>query len=232
MYAPSASLQARVMENHYKPPDQQSEKTYRESFNGNEQRWMLMGSMNDRMHIYYLQERQQQPTNDFKLFVVQRPDDLEPDLTIPKTPPLLLAFRGTKTFDDVIADLTTLPNILSESERYKQDKEKIDRELLQSGRCTEQSPCDVFITGHSLGGAVAMEISDAYKQDNRLRIKGGHLFNSFFQPKDFEDQRNERLFVKHYMNTDPLYKGEALPGVNVGILTRGILTREASVPRT
>lgn len=125
----------------------------------------------------------------------------------------MFVFKGTKDVEDLKADAQVFVSGLANSGRYKRDLADVNNNIMRL--CTQNKPCTVTLTGHSLGGAIAMEVSRDLQNNPRVNLQGGDLFNSFYQPKDFD---NEQLFTKHYIDVDPLHTGKPL-----GIDLRGAM---------
>jgi len=119
---------------------------------------------------------------------------------------VIIAIRGTvKTSPvDITADLSLLVNQLAKTIRYKGDKEVVQRIL------TRWPSDNVYITGHSLGGAIATQLKRDFPT-----IKGAFVFNSAFQLKDLANQGQN--IVRWYTTTDPLYQagGNQFAGVKM-----------------
>jgi len=115
---------------------------------------------------------------------------------------IVIAVRGTQDKGDMWADASLAFNALGRTKRYKDD-EKVVREVLNA-----YPNFDVYITGHSLGGAVADRLMRDFP-----RIHSGVTYNPAFETSSFFNKNNnERI----YHDADPLGKiGRYLPTATV-----------------
>jgi hypothetical protein len=105
----------------------------------------------------------------------------------------LAASRGTATAGDVLTDITLAAGALQLTNRYRQD-----RALLQE--LAAASPSARFgFTGHSLGGAVARQLSI----DLGDRSLGGTTFNSAFDATQLAPSRHGSM-TNYYTRGDAL----------------------------
>ena len=115
---------------------------------------------------------------------------------------IVIAVRGTQDKGDMWADVSLAFNALGRTKRYKDD-EKVVREVLNA-----YPNYDVYITGHSLGGAVADRLMKDFP-----RIHSGVTYNPAYETSSFfKKNNNERI----YNEEDPLGKlGRYLPTATV-----------------
>jgi hypothetical protein len=119
----------------------------------------------------------------------------------------VITIRGTilTSRQDIGADLYLVGNSLSSTSRYKTDKDIVAQAIAR------YSAYKVYVAGHSLGGAIAMQL----KRDFGSAIAGVQTFNSAFQPTDLGNKDMDTQH--HYTSTDPLYHlgGKHLANVTV-----------------
>jgi hypothetical protein len=104
---------------------------------------------------------------------------------------IVIAVRGTYDAEDVKADALLLFNALTSSNRYKRDLRFVKKILDVYGYD------NVYVTGHSLGGAIAEQLKRDIPQ-----IKGGTTFNPAYQLKDLFNTNSN--IQKKYSTYDPL----------------------------
>jgi hypothetical protein len=114
---------------------------------------------------------------------------------------VVIAVRGSSDKRDWLQTNTMLPfGRLTTTSRYKEDKKFVADNLAKFAEGN-----DVYIVGHSLGGAIANQL-----QIDFPIIQGGITFNPAFQPMDF---LNKSKIQRKYTSGDPLGKlGRYLPG--------------------
>lgn len=114
---------------------------------------------------------------------------------------IVIAVRGSADKRDWLQTNTMLPfGKLTTTARYKEDKKFVADNLAKFAQGN-----DVYIVGHSLGGAIANQL-----QIDFPIIQGGITFNPAFQPMDF---LNKSKVQRKYTSGDPLGKlGRYLPG--------------------
>jgi hypothetical protein len=114
---------------------------------------------------------------------------------------VVIAVRGSSDKRDWLQTNTMLPfGRLTTTSRYKEDKEFVADNLAKFSQGN-----DVYIVGHSLGGAIANQL-----QIDFPIIQGGITFNPAFQPMDYF---NKSKIQRKYTSGDPLGKlGRYLPG--------------------
>jgi len=114
---------------------------------------------------------------------------------------VVIAVRGSSDKRDWLQTNTMLPfGRLTTTSRYKEDKKFVADNLAKFSQGN-----DVYIVGHSLGGAIANQL-----QIDFPIIQGGITFNPAFQPMDF---LNKSKIQRKYTSGDPLGKlGRYLPG--------------------
>ena len=108
---------------------------------------------------------------------------------------IIIGVRGTEVKDteDLKADASLPFNQLKTIGRYRKDAAFV-REVLA------QFPAyQVFLTGHSLGGAIDNQLKRDFPQ-----LKDAVEFNPAFQSKDLIYQQPG--IKRYYISTDPLYK--------------------------
>jgi len=117
---------------------------------------------------------------------------------------VIIAVRGSADSRDWLGTNTLLPfNALTWSARYKEDKKFVADNLPKYSQGN-----DVYVVGHSLGGAIA----DQLQKDFPI-IKGGLSFNPAYQPLDF---LKKSKVERKYNSRDPLgLLGRFLPGAKV-----------------
>jgi hypothetical protein len=117
---------------------------------------------------------------------------------------VVIAVRGSADKRDWLQTNTMLPfGRLTTTARYKEDKQFVANNLAKFAEGN-----DVYIVGHSLGGAIANQL-----QIDFPIIQGGITFNAAFQPMDFF---NKSKVQRKYTSGDPLGKlGRYLPGSTV-----------------
>lgn len=107
---------------------------------------------------------------------------------------IIVAFRGTKEQ----IDFKSWPNIalsnLSSGARFQEDL----RAFEEIKRKYPPNQYKYFVTGHSLGSAIAREMIRKFPF-----IKAGETFNGANQLKDINDPTSKLKF--HYIDKDPLY---------------------------
>jgi len=110
---------------------------------------------------------------------------------------VLLGVRGTVTTDwrDLKADLSLVFNQLRTTQRYQADKAAVAR----LAAAFPPSANDWYFAGHSLGGAVALQL-----QRDFPFIHAGIGFNSALQPADVWSQPAGDTQL--YIAGDPLYR--------------------------
>lgn len=123
----------------------------------------------------------------------------------PGTDELVVSARGSKDLRDWKTNATLPFNGLASSDRYKEDKAFVNEALEKYGKDKK-----VYVTGHSLGGAVAEQL----KKDIPA-IKKGKTYNPAFQGSDFFS-RNNSAVKREYGSGDILgLFGQYLPGAKV-----------------
>lgn len=123
----------------------------------------------------------------------------------PGTNELIVSARGSKDLRDWKTNITLPFNGLASSDRYKEDKAFVNQALEKYGKDKK-----VYITGHSLGGAVAEQL----KKDIPA-IKKGKTYNPAFQGSDFFSRKNSSV-KREYGSGDALgIFGRYLPGAKV-----------------
>jgi len=108
---------------------------------------------------------------------------------------VMVALRGTFDSTDLKADVSLPLNKLRETQRYRRDA----MELQQIVKRYSPSRYEYYVSGHSLGGAVAMLLKRDYPF-----IRYGVGYNSAYQPQDVA--REDPAVKKIYTNQDPLYQ--------------------------
>lgn len=117
---------------------------------------------------------------------------------------IIIAVRGSVDSRDWLRTNTVLPlGRLTNTSRYKEDKKFVGDNLAKYAQGN-----DVYVVGHSLGGAIANQL-----QLDFPIIQGGLSFNPAFQPQDYFKKSNVH---RKYTEGDPLGKlGRYLPGAEV-----------------
>lgn len=110
---------------------------------------------------------------------------------------IIISFRGTQTFRDVVADVKIGLNLLHKSKRFIEDENSILKNVFS---IYDPMEYDYYVTGHSLGGSLA----NIFRKKYNLFIRGGITFNSAFQPMSLINQDSE--IKKLYISDDPLYR--------------------------
>lgn len=108
---------------------------------------------------------------------------------------IIIGVRGTEIKDpqDLKADASLPINKLKSIGRYKKDEEFV-RSVL-----AEFPSHQVFLTGHSLGGAIDNQLKRDFPQ-----LRDAVEFNPAFQSKDLIYQQPG--IKRYYVSTDPLYR--------------------------
>jgi hypothetical protein len=108
---------------------------------------------------------------------------------------IILGVRGTEVKDpeDLKADASLPFNQLTMIQRYKRDKDFTANVL------REFPGYFVYLTGHSLGGAIDNQLKRDFPQ-----LKNAVEFNPAFQAKDIVFQQPG--IKRYYVSTDPLYR--------------------------
>jgi len=108
---------------------------------------------------------------------------------------IIIGVRGTEVKDpgDLKADASLPFNQLKSIGRYKKDAEFVKRVLAQF------PGYQVFLTGHSLGGAIDNQLKRDFPQ-----LKDAVEFNPAFQSKDLVFQQPG--IKRYYTSTDPMYR--------------------------
>jgi len=122
---------------------------------------------------------------------------------------IIVAVRGTEVTDtiDLGADASIIFSNLSNTPRYKKDKEIVEA-------LHKTYPTATFYgVGHSLGGAIV----DTLIEDGLL--KEGVSFNPAVQPKHYKDTRNARISHKE----DPLYNLLTKNATNVEVVDKPLV---------
>ena len=134
----------------------------------------------------------------------------------PGTDDLVVSARGSYDLRDWKTNATLPFNGLASSDRYKEDKAFVKDALEKYGKDKK-----VYITGHSLGGAVAEQL----KKDFPV-IKKGKTYNPAFQGSDFFSHKKSP--VERVYGTGDLLGvfGRHLPGSTLNETKRSI-TNEA-----
>ena len=105
---------------------------------------------------------------------------------------ILIAIRGTADARDALADANIPFNQLATTDRYKDDKQRIEM-------AHQEYPTDTFVAvGHSLGGAIA----DRLLEDGL--ITEIISFNGAIEPKNFQQPSPQHHRI--YRESDPLYQ--------------------------
>ncbi|XP_024367975.1 uncharacterized protein [Physcomitrium patens] len=106
--------------------------------------------------------------------------DIHPNAAAPR---LVIALRGTKTSNarDIRDNVRVLLNSLHQSIRYKKCQEIVlDLVTKFQGHPYNGKPHEIYITGHSLGGAIALLIAKDLASMNPPHRLETHLFNPPF----------------------------------------------------
>jgi hypothetical protein len=136
----------------------------------------------------------------------------------PGTDELVVSARGSKDLRDWKTNITLPFNGLASSDRYKEDKAFVKDALEKYGKDKK-----VYITGHSLGGAVAEQL----KKDFPV-IKKGKTYNPAFQGSDFFSHKKSPV-DRVYGSGDLLgVFGRHLPGATVNESERSIANEAVS----
>jgi hypothetical protein len=108
---------------------------------------------------------------------------------------IIIGVRGTEAKDpgDLKADASLPFNSLKSIARYKKDAEFV------KGVLTQFPGHQVFLTGHSLGGAIDNQLKRDFPQ-----LKDAVEFNPAFQSKDLVFQQPG--IKRYYVSTDPMYR--------------------------
>ena len=123
----------------------------------------------------------------------------------PGTDELIVSARGSKDLRDWKTNITLPFNGLSSSDRYKEDKAFVTDALEKYGKGKK-----VYVTGHSLGGAVAEQLKKDIPE-----IKTGKTYNPAFQGSDFFSHNKSKV-KRVYGSGDVLgLFGRYLPGSEV-----------------
>jgi hypothetical protein len=105
---------------------------------------------------------------------------------------ILVAIRGTADARDAVADANIPFNMLPTTDRYRDDKQRIEK-------AHQEYPNDTFVAvGHSLGGAII----DRLLEDGL--ITEAISFNGAVEPTNF--QKESPLHHRIYKESDPLYQ--------------------------
>ena len=111
---------------------------------------------------------------------------------------VVIAYRGTQMdVQDIVADKNIMFNRLTDSPRYQADS-KATTEILKSYEDQFSEIC-FFLTGHSLGNAIQLQIHRDFKIG-----KSGRGYNGALQPRDLV--RTPKNFSFWYIKGDPLYE--------------------------
>jgi hypothetical protein len=123
----------------------------------------------------------------------------------PDSDDLVVSARGSYDLRDWKTNLTLPFNGLASSDRYKEDKAFVTGALEKYGKGKK-----VYVTGHSLGGAVAEQLKKDIPD-----IKKGKTYNPAFQGSDFFSRKDSSV-KREYGSGDALgYFGRYLPGAKV-----------------
>jgi hypothetical protein len=108
---------------------------------------------------------------------------------------IIIGVRGTEIKDpgDLKADASLPINKLKSISRYQRDAEFVQSVLSQF------PTYQVFLTGHSLGGAIDNQLKRDFPQ-----LRDAVEFNPAFQSKDLIYQQPG--IKRYYVSTDPLYR--------------------------
>lgn len=107
----------------------------------------------------------------------------------------LLAVRGTADRADIAADIALPLNGLTRSDRYRRDLLSVQA----WARVYSWRTCDWYITGHSLGSAIALALMREFSW-----IRQGLSFNGALQTRDVWNQSARMHEV--YQPADPLFR--------------------------
>ncbi len=112
---------------------------------------------------------------------------------------ILLSLRGTvpSDKDDLMADASIAINRLYYSNRFKKDKEQLQKIFKQY----PPNQYEYYLTGHSLGGAITNSIVREFPKN----IKSAVTYNPAFQPYDIISQQRDKI-KRLYTADDALYK--------------------------
>jgi hypothetical protein len=108
---------------------------------------------------------------------------------------IIVGVRGTDLKDpgDLKADASLPFNSLKSISRYKKDAEFV------RGIIRQFPSHQIFLTGHSLGGAIDNQLKRDFPQ-----LKDAVEFNPAFQSKDLVFQQPD--IKRYYISTDPLFR--------------------------
>ena len=119
---------------------------------------------------------------------------------------IVISVRGSYDLRDWKTNFTKLPfNKLNESERYIEDKNFVSNAIQKYSNGN-----DIYITSHSLGGAIADQLQRDFPQ-----IKSGLSFNPAFQTKDFFMPQDTKIRRKYQQNDILGMLGRYLPQATV-----------------
>lgn len=119
---------------------------------------------------------------------------------------IVISVRGSYDLRDWKTNFTALPfNKLNESERYIEDKNFVSNAIQNYSNGN-----DIYITSHSLGGAIADQLQRDFPQ-----IKSGLSFNPAFQTKDFFTPQDTKIRRKYQQNDILGMLGRYLPQATV-----------------
>jgi hypothetical protein len=123
----------------------------------------------------------------------------------PDSDDLVVSARGSYDLRDWKTNVTLPFNGLASSDRYKEDKAFVTNALEKYGKGKK-----VYVTGHSLGGAVAEQLKKDIPE-----IKTGKTYNPAFQGSDFFSRKKSNV-KRVYGSGDALgVFGRYLPGAEV-----------------
>jgi hypothetical protein len=118
---------------------------------------------------------------------------------------LVISVRGSADTQDWITNAQLPFNNLTNTQRYKTDKEYVMNAIAKYGKGN-----DIYITAHSLGGVIADQLKKDFED-----IKSGTSFNPAFQAKDLFNS-DESTVKRKYTAEDPLgMLGRYLKGAEV-----------------
>jgi len=144
-----------------------------------------------------------------------------PTITVYEKPgsnKLVVSARGSKDLRDWKTNMTLPFNGLASSDRYKEDKAFVNDAIQKYAQGKK-----VYITGHSLGGAVANQL-----QKDIPTIKKGKTYNPAFQGSDFFSKKASPV-KRVYGSGDALgYFGRLLPNAEVKTTKRSIANEAVS----
>lgn len=95
--------------------------------------------------------------SDDKSKVYTKEDTKEEPKEEPKEEEAILAIRGTASLSDVLPDVALIQGILTSTSRYKKEQDKLVRMM------HKYKGFKFVVTGHSLGGSIALELAKKYK---------------------------------------------------------------------